>query len=286
MALLEGILTLAVPMGLRVVQFYALEDSGAYTLFDAGLPGSVQSKIASGEIPGPVTRAIISHADADHLGDAASLKGAEILCHALDREWIEDHDRLVSDRYGPFYAPDVLPALRQACGPDFAVARTVADEEVLHIGKHKWRVLHVPGHTHGHIALFRETDGVLLIGDAVLGLAIPAADGTPSMPPTHCYIAEYLATIRRFAELPVSLALSGHWPALDPAQFQQLLTDSRTCVERDLELLAGASEPLSAMDCVRLICGRYRSWPEAEDIHYQFPVSGYLEYRKPAGVHA
>ena len=31
-----------------------------------------------------------------------------------------------------------------------------------------WRVVHTPGHTPGHISLFRETDGALIVGDAFI----------------------------------------------------------------------------------------------------------------------
>jgi glyoxylase-like metal-dependent hydrolase (beta-lactamase superfamily II) len=30
----------------------------------------------------------------------------------------------------------------------------------------EWRYMHTPGHTSGHISLFRNEDGVLLAGDA------------------------------------------------------------------------------------------------------------------------
>jgi hypothetical protein len=77
----------------------------------------------------------------------------------------------------------------------------------------------------------------------------------------------------------VSTVLSGHWPALDPAEFQQLLADSRQCVERDLEfLLALSGEPRTTSDYIAAICSRFRCWPESEDIHYFFAVTGYLEY--------
>lgn len=272
-------------MGPRALHFYALAEEGGWTLFDAGLPGSVERRRASGEIPGQVVRAIISHADADHVGDGGSLVGAEILCHALDRDWISNHDRLVAERYGPAYCADELVALRAACGPDFAVHRTVEDGERLRIGRRTWRVLHVPGHTHGHIALWGEDDGVLLTGDAVLGLAIPDREGRPSMPPTHCHIREYLATIERLEAVPVSTVLSGHWPPLDAAGFRKLLAESRRCVERDMELMAACSgQPLSADDYAGRICERFRSWPEAEDRHYVFAVAGYLEYLTAGGV--
>jgi glyoxylase-like metal-dependent hydrolase (beta-lactamase superfamily II) len=277
--MIDGVIRLTDPLGPRLVHFYELPGDGGCTLFDAGLPGSVISRLGSGEIPGPVIRGLISHADADHLGDAGSLQSAEMLCHKLDRDWICNHDRLVSERYGPAYASQELPALRRLCGPDFEVQRTVEEGEILRIGRFEWRVLHVPGHTHGHIALWREWDGVLLIGDAILGFAVPDSHGKPSMPATHCHIGEYLQTIHRLASLPVSTVLSGHWPALDMAEFRQLLADSRHCVERDLEfLLALSAEPHTTSDYIATICSKFRRWPESEDTHYFFAVTGYLEY--------
>lgn len=34
-------------------------------------------------------------------------------------------------------------------------------------GPSEWRWLHTPGHTAGHVSLFRERDGLLLAGDAL-----------------------------------------------------------------------------------------------------------------------
>jgi glyoxylase-like metal-dependent hydrolase (beta-lactamase superfamily II) len=35
-------------------------------------------------------------------------------------------------------------------------------------GAPEWRWIHTPGHTHGHVSLFRDTDGTLLAGDAIV----------------------------------------------------------------------------------------------------------------------
>jgi len=50
-------------------------------------------------------------------------------------------------------------------------------------------------------------------------------------------------------------------------------------VLRDLECVVSCSgEPLDVDGYVEQICSRFRSWPPAEDIHYRFAVTGYLEY--------
>jgi glyoxylase-like metal-dependent hydrolase (beta-lactamase superfamily II) len=309
-----GIMRLSTSMGPRRLACYLLDDGEACTIFDAGLPGTIVEWIDTGACVKPVTRLVISHADADHVGDAAGLRARfpmiEIQCHPLDRKWIEDHDLLVAERYGEArarfgfggadeepHSPNPSPkerglnfsavtrsleasvedALRAMCGANVTVNGLLDDGDQLVIGARRWEVLHVPGHTRGHIALWDALGGVLLLGDAVLGFAIPSTDDRPSMPPTHRYIAEYLATIDRLMRMPVRLALSAHWPALDGAAFRVLLAQSRACVERDLATVVSTGRRAFA-DLVRVLNERHRLWPPSEDGHYAFAAIGYLEH--------
>src|SRR5688572_7273663 len=222
-----GITRLSTSMGPRRLACYVLDDGESCTIFDAALPGTIVEWIDTGACVKPVTRLVISHADADHVGDAAGLRTRfpliEIQCHPLDRRWVEDHDLLVTERYGEAcmrfgfgcanqepHSPNPSPkerrldflavtrsleasvegaaALRAMCGPNVAVNALLDDGDQLVIGARRWEVLHVPGHTRGHIALWDALGGMLLLGDAVLGFAIPSTDDRPSMPPTHRYI--------------------------------------------------------------------------------------------------
>ncbi len=285
-----GIGLLSDPLGDRRLNVYALEHDGAWALFDAGVPGTVTGRVERGDLVGAITLLVVSHADADHLGDAAALRALSpdlrILCHAGDRRWIEDHDALVRERYdharpryGFGYPTDVLRELRRLCGADIRIDATLDDGSFLRIGLREWRVLHVPGHSPGHLALWHEPDGVLLLGDAVLGFGPPGGDGRASMPPTHQYIEDYLRTIDRLTRLPVRLALSGHWPPLDGALFGRLLRESRACVERDLEVVleACSGQPRRFADLIDALNDRSRSWPPREDAAYSFALAGYLE---------
>lgn len=290
-AVAPGIHLLSDPLGDRRLNVYALEHDGAWALFDAGIPGTVTGRVERGELTREITLLVVSHADADHLGDAATLRelfpDMRILCHAQDRRWIEDHDALVRERYdharpryGYGYPTDVLRELRRLCGPDIRIDATLDEGSCLRIGAREWRVLHVPGHSPGHLALWHEPDGVLLLGDAVLGFGPPRGDGSASMPPTHQFIDDYLRTIDRLAALPVRLALSGHWPPLDGALFGRLLSESRTCVERDLEVVLDACSgtPMRFADVIGALNDRSRSWPPSEDAGYSFALAGYLEH--------
>ena len=80
-------------------------------------------------------------------------------------------------------------------------------------------VLETPGHTPGHVSLWRERDRVLIAGDVlanmnlmtgVPGLHEPLAFATPDP-------ARNRASARRLAELRPALACFGHGPPLrDP----------------------------------------------------------------------
>jgi hydroxyacylglutathione hydrolase len=75
-------------------------------------------------------------------------------------------------------------------------------------------VLDVPGHSRGHIALWREADRTLVCGDVFFNL--------PRLRPPPAFLTvdpqRNRASMRRLAELRPALALFGHGPPLrDPA---------------------------------------------------------------------
>lgn len=287
----QGVRAFTQPIGQRRLSFYAVEGREGAVLVDAGLPGSVRAALEQDLLKAPLTTLVITHADADHLGDAAYLKeqfpDLRIACHPLDKLWCQDHDRLVHERYDCArrqgwdygYSPETLRAMREACGPDFSIT----DE--LSVGSHglfagaEWKVLALPGHSMGHIGLWRQSDGTLIAGDAVLGLGPPNESGMGSMPPTHQYIAQYLTTISLLKTLPVRVALTGHWPPLDSRAFSLLLDESEHCLRRDLAWImeASADRHLFFKDVVDGLNAAYRTWDAAEDVHYFYAVCGYLE---------
>ncbi len=291
-----GIVCYREPLGIRFVSFYALEDYGGFTLFDTAVPGVVTWWLDQEEMKEGIKRAIISHSDADHFGDTAALKerypNIQVFCHPRDRRWIEDHDLIVKERYDHVrpthdfgYDQDTLKVLREMCGPSFKVDRLIEEGDSIQIGSRTWEALHVPGHSLGHISLWNESDGILLLGDAVLGFGPPDFDGNPSMPSTHQYITEYLETLDLFEDLPVQLVLAAHWPFLSAEEFKQLIADSRERVARDHDLILQAcrEKPRSYGELVGLLSDAFRTWPDGEDTSYMFALSGSLEYLQDQG---
>lgn len=102
-------------------------------------------------------------------------------------------------------------------GPPHPVARALREgDEVA-----GFTVIDTPGHTRGHVALWRESDRVLILGDllnnmnlltAIPGLHEPPRIFTPDL-------ASNRESIKKIAELRPALALFGHGPPLrDPGK--------------------------------------------------------------------
>ena len=109
---------------------------------------------------------------------------------------------------------------RMFAGPAHKVDRVLEEGDEIA----GFKALHTPGHAAGHIALWRESDRVMIAGDIVntmhpflmkRGIREPLDTFTPDVP-------ENRRSIKRIAELEPSLLLVGHGPPLrDP----QALTD-------------------------------------------------------------
>jgi glyoxylase-like metal-dependent hydrolase (beta-lactamase superfamily II) len=94
-----------------------------------------------------------------------------------------------------------------------------------------WRWIHTPGHTAGHVSLFRDEDRTLIAGDAVVTTkqesAIAALTYKPEIhgPPTY-FTSDWGAarrSVETLAGLEPARLMAGHGPALQgPAMLRDL----------------------------------------------------------------
>jgi len=100
-------------------------------------------------------------------------------------------------------------------GPPHPVARSLKEgDEVA-----GFTVLETPGHTRGHVALWRERDRVLILGDVLNNINLMT--GIPGLhEPPHMFAVDHVqnrASARRLAALRPALACFGHGaPLRDP----------------------------------------------------------------------
>ena len=225
--------TMPLPWALDHVHCYALASAEGWTLVDAGL-GTAQTlawwEDALAALGGPpVTRLVLTHYHPDHLGASAGLArltgAAEVVQGRLDRAlsvagW-EDADDSGYERYLVDHGmpADLAAASTRAeigTAVELAVPTRLVDEgDVVAAGGGDWRVLHLPGHADGHIALHDEDGGRLLGGDVLLDEITPNVGRWPDTAADP--LGRYLATLRRVAGLAPAVVYPGHGPVIRSA---------------------------------------------------------------------
>jgi glyoxylase-like metal-dependent hydrolase (beta-lactamase superfamily II) len=187
----------------------------------------------AGAAPERIERIVISHGHPDHYGLAPrirELSGAPILVGEADIP------KLVSDgsmlrATGKLLIGEGMPietllemGERQQ-RQDFRDLHPAVDgivalrgDETLEFDGFALRVLHLPGHTAGHVCLYDEASGVLFSGDTLL-LGItpnPLLEPRPSDPSERRRsLLEYVGTLDRLAAMPLTEVFPGHGPPIE-----------------------------------------------------------------------
>ena len=174
-------------------------------------------------VEGKPVLAIASHAHVDHVGSFHLY--ARRAGHPLEVRTfaeIDDLGTLASAFMAIDGAVTALPSPGWSMA-DYALKPAPLTEllnegDIVDLGDRQFRVLHLPGHSPGSIALLDAYSGDFFSADAIYdeGLVddIPGAD-----------IETYLKTMQRLAELDVSNVYAGHGETMDRSQMQ--------CVARD-----------------------------------------------------
>jgi hydroxyacylglutathione hydrolase len=203
----------------REMNVFLIEEAGGVTVFDSGpraMSGAIRAVAARF---GGVARVVLSHADCDHRGGAAGL-GAEVHCHARERAGAQSpspyRDYWNLGLLGAWRRPVYERLLARWDGGALTVTGTLAEDDAVA----GFRVLQLPGHAPGLIALHREEDGLALVSDALCTVdprtALPCA---PRLPHAAFNLDIDLAreSLCRLAALAPTVVWPGHGRPLSGA---------------------------------------------------------------------
>jgi glyoxylase-like metal-dependent hydrolase (beta-lactamase superfamily II) len=216
-----------VRIALGVVNAYLVgEAGGPWVLVDAGTPGNAEGiraeaeeRFGSGARPQAI---VLTHGHADHSGSAAELSGlwgVPVYAHRLELPFLT--------------AQSAYPPPDPTVGGPFALISRYMPRQTIDLGEERtrelpaggevpgmpgWRWIHAPGHTPGHVCLFRPEDRVLLAGDALATVDADSFSGMlrrrqkisrPATPVTPDWGAAG-RTVREIAALRARVLAPGH----------------------------------------------------------------------------
>ena len=202
-------------MALKVEAVPCLQDNYLWLLRDGPTgavavcdPGEADPAIAAVEAAGGrLDTILLTHHHGDHVGGVAALKAR-------------------------FPAAQVVGAALDAHRPP-PLDLVVKDGDLVSLGAARAEVLHLPGHTTGHIAFHFAADHVLLCGDVIFGLGC-------GRPLEAGGMAALWHSLQRVAKLPVNTRLCcGHEYSEANARFALHLDPDNAALKAEAEA-AGA----------------------------------------------
>jgi glyoxylase-like metal-dependent hydrolase (beta-lactamase superfamily II) len=194
-------------------------------LVDSGIRSSYTTiKKALRKIP--VYQHVLTHAHADHQGCSDQVCdefAIPLLCHP-DEVFRTETGMVTKDYPTPQHWVAKLQQKYWA-GQGHKVDRTIVENDK--VGN--FRVVETPGHSAGHISLFRERDGVLIIGDVATNMNVITTATGLRLPP-NMFTSDQrrnIQSLQKLAKLNPAIICFGHGPVLrnTDRQFEQFVAE-------------------------------------------------------------
>lgn len=224
--------------------------SQAWTLIDAGMPKSADKIIHEAEnrfgTDARPNAIVLTHGHFDHVGAIIELIehwDVPVYAHELEIPY------LTGVKSYPAPDPTVEGGLVAKMSPYFP-------NEPINLGSHvkplpsdgtvpsmlEWNWIHTPGHSPGHISLYRQSDGALIAGDAFVTVKQESLfktlvqDQEISGPPRYLTTDWQQAwdSVKKLSDLKPQIAITGHGM---PMKGQEL-TDNLTKLAIDFDVIA------------------------------------------------
>jgi glyoxylase-like metal-dependent hydrolase (beta-lactamase superfamily II) len=192
---------------------------------------------SAGIDPAELDIVLLSHADVDHFGGNEAMRRAApraaFCAHRADVPWISDRERALRERYGWYaahgiaYPPETAAWLRDAMGADVAIDVEVTAGEAVRLGPNlSVDVLHLPGHSAGHLGLWEPRSRTAIIQDAVMARGLLDTEGNVIHPSPYFDAAAYEGSARLLATLEPEWLLTAHYAVIEGTDVDRFLDDT------------------------------------------------------------
>jgi glyoxylase-like metal-dependent hydrolase (beta-lactamase superfamily II) len=247
-----GITRIESVLGPRPFSQYLLRDERSL-LVDTGVketPADVLLPALGGLEPDFV---LISHADVDHFGGNSAIRDAApaaVFCaHAADADWIESSELILRERYGWYeaygvgYDAETFAWLRDAMGEDVPIDVRLQGGEVFRLGPAlSVEVLHLPGHSPGHIGVWDPASRSAIVQDAVMGRGLLDTDGNVIHPPPLVDLAGAERSARLLLELRPERLLTAHYAVMEDGEVTAFLEETIDFVQRARQVVSSHAD--------------------------------------------
>jgi glyoxylase-like metal-dependent hydrolase (beta-lactamase superfamily II) len=209
-------------IGSSLVNSYLVEESGAVTIVDAGLPGYwryLPNELAAmGRSLDDVRAIVLTHGDTDHVGFAERLRrerGVPVFVHELDVARARGEVKKPSSGWGPVKIGPLLgflayTGLRGGLRvPPLTEVRTFGDGVTLEVPGAP-RIIHLPGHTPGSVAVHVPAVDAVFMGDAMTTRSVLTGEVGPRLAPFTLDPSHAFASLAKLDGIDATWVLPGH----------------------------------------------------------------------------
>lgn len=214
-------------VGSDLVSCYLVTDPDGITLIDAGIPGlwsDLEDELATiGRSIGDIRGVVLTHGDSDHIGFAERLRtehGVPVHIHEADVERARLEVKKPNSGWGPIKAGPLLGFLWYSARKGglrmkpVTEMQTFTDGAVLDLPGAP-RIVHLPGHTPGSVAVHLPGADAVCVGDALTTRNVLTGATGPKPAPFTLDPAQAVSSLDRLGALDATWVLPGHGPAYD-----------------------------------------------------------------------
>ena len=211
-------------IGSDFVNCYLVADAAGVTVIDAGLPGhwlELEAELTQlGRSLDDVQGVVLTHGDTDHIGFAERLRqrrGLAVHVHELDAARARGEIKKPNSGWGPIKVRPLVGFLWYSARRGGLRIKPVAEVVAFTDGTTldlpgSPRIIHLPGHTPGSVAVHVPAVDAVFVGDAMTTRNVLTGERGPRPAPFTLEPLDASESIARLEDVHATWVLPGHGP--------------------------------------------------------------------------